>query len=130
MVNDYLTAAIVSPRSLGRGCCTCRSSVPGLPHRARGVAAAVAHRCSLRVVPAARRPYLRAMSGTNKDIDPTTELLEEDEEQALPEQEAASELAPGPLALGRAVIADHAKLAPSSPGVYRMIDAKGDVLYV
>ena len=70
------------------------------------------------------------MSGTNKDVDPSTELLEEDEEQALPEQEAASELAPGPLALGRAVIADHAKLAPSSPGVYRMIDAKGDVLYV
>src|SRR5262245_6685227 len=70
------------------------------------------------------------MSGTNKDVDPTTELLEEDEEQALPEQEAAIELAPGPLALGRAVIADHAKLAPSSPGVYRMIDAKGDVLYV
>jgi excinuclease ABC subunit C len=70
------------------------------------------------------------MSGTNKDVDPTTELLEEDEEQALPEQEVAIELAPGPLALGRAVIADHAKLAPSSPGVYRMIDAKGDVLYV
>lgn len=70
------------------------------------------------------------MSGTNKDVDPTTELLEEDEEQALPEQEAASDLAPGPLALGRAVIADHAKLAPSSPGVYRMIDGKGDVLYV
>ena len=36
----------------------------------------------------------------------------------------------GPLAVGRAVIARHAKLAPSSPGVYRMIDAKGDVLYV
>ncbi len=70
------------------------------------------------------------MSGTNKDVDPTTELLEEDEEQALPEQEAAIELAPGPLALGRAVIADHGKLAPSSPGVYRMVDAKGDVLYV
>src|SRR5262245_9874884 len=70
------------------------------------------------------------MNGTNKDVDPTTELVEEDEEQALPEQEVAIELAPGPLALGRAVIADHAKLAPSSPGVYRMIDAKGDVLYV
>jgi excinuclease ABC subunit C len=70
------------------------------------------------------------MSGTNKDVDPTTELLEEDEEQALPEPEAAIELAPGPLALGSAVIADHAKLAPSSPGVYRMIDGKGDVLYV
>jgi excinuclease ABC subunit C len=70
------------------------------------------------------------MSGTNKDIDPTTELLEEDEEQALPEPEPAIELAAGPLAVGRAVIADHARLAPSSPGVYRMIDRNGEVLYV
>ena len=70
------------------------------------------------------------MNGTNKDVDPSTELLDEDDEQTLPEQEAAIELAAGPLALGRAVIADSAKLAPSSPGVYRMIDAKGDVLYV
>src|SRR5262245_65263580 len=101
-----------------------------MPRRPRGIAAAVAHRRSRRVAPAARRPYLRGMSGTNKDVDPTTELLEEDEEQALPEQEVVIELAPGPLALGRAVIADHAKLAPSSPGVYRMIDAKCDVLYV
>jgi excinuclease ABC subunit C len=70
------------------------------------------------------------MPGTNKDIDPVTELVEEDEEQALPEQEPAIDLAAGPLAIGRAVIADHAKLAPSSPGVYRMIDANNEVLYV
>jgi excinuclease ABC subunit C len=70
------------------------------------------------------------MNGTNKDVDPTTELVEEDDEQALPEQEPTLELAAGPLAVGRAVIADHAKLAPSSPGVYRMIDANGEVLYV
>ncbi len=74
------------------------------------------------------------MNGPNKDIDPTTELVEEDEDQALPEPErdAAIDLAApaGPLALGRAVIADHAKLAPSSPGVYRMIDGNGEVLYV
>ena len=70
------------------------------------------------------------MNGTNKDVDPTTELVEEDDEQALPEQEPTLELAAGPLAVGRAVITDHAKLAPSSPGVYRMIDANGEVLYV
>jgi excinuclease ABC subunit C len=70
------------------------------------------------------------MNGTNKDVDPTTELVEEDDEQALPEQEPTLELAAGPLAVGRAVIADHAKLAPSSPGVYRMVDANGEVLYV
>jgi excinuclease ABC subunit C len=72
------------------------------------------------------------MNGTKNDIDPATELVEEDDEQALPEQEPAIDLAAGagPLAVGRAVIARHAKLAPSSPGVYRMIDGKGDVLYV
>jgi excinuclease ABC subunit C len=81
------------------------------------------------------------MNGTKKDIDPTTELVEEDEEQALPEPEqdaaiddaidlAAGAPAIGSLAVGRAVIADHAKLAPASAGVYRMIDANGDVLYV
>jgi excinuclease ABC subunit C len=72
------------------------------------------------------------MNGVNKDIDPASELVEEDEEQALPEQEPAPalELAAGPLAAGRAVVARHAKLAPSSPGVYRMIDANGEVLYV
>jgi excinuclease ABC subunit C len=71
------------------------------------------------------------MNGTKRDIDPASELLEEDEEQALPESEQDIDLAAaGPLAVGRAVIANHAKLAPSSPGVYRMIDAKGDVLYV
>jgi excinuclease ABC subunit C len=77
------------------------------------------------------------MNGTKTDIDPTTELVEEDEDQALPEPETAIDLAAGAgplaigqLALGRAVIANYARHAPSSPGVYRMIDGKGDVLYV
>jgi excinuclease ABC subunit C len=86
---------------------------------------------SRRVAAAAPAPYLRSMNGSKNDIDPTSELLEEDEEQPLPEPEQDLDLAAaGPLAVGRAVIASHAKLAPSSPGVYRMIDAKGDVLYV
>jgi excinuclease ABC subunit C len=71
------------------------------------------------------------MSGTKNDTDPTTELREDDEEPALPELEAEIDLAAaGPLAAGRAVILNYAKVAPSSPGVYRMIDANGDVLYV
>jgi excinuclease ABC subunit C len=76
------------------------------------------------------------MNGTKNDVDPTTELLDEDDEQALPEAETAIDTAidlaaaAGPLAAGRAVITDHARHAPSSPGVYRMTDAKGDVLYV
>jgi excinuclease ABC subunit C len=69
------------------------------------------------------------MNGINKDIDPASELREEDEESSLPELEL--EGAPiGTLAAGRAAIARSAKVAPSAPGVYRMIDAQGDVLYI
>src|SRR5215468_9269245 len=84
-----------------------------------------------------RRAYLRGherkdMSGTPKDIDPSTELVEEDEEQSLPETDPGIDLATaaGPLAAGRAVIMRDAKTAPGGPGVYRMIDKSGDVLYV
>jgi len=71
------------------------------------------------------------MNGTKNDTDPTTELREDEDEPALPELESEIDLAAaGPLAAGRAVILNYAKLAPSSPGVYRMIDANGDVLYV
>jgi excinuclease ABC subunit C len=70
------------------------------------------------------------MSPTKKDIDPVTELVEEDEDQSLPEPDAAVENAAASLPAGRAVIERSAKLAPSSPGVYRMIDTNGDVLYV
>lgn len=64
----------------------------------------------------------------NKDIDPASELVEEDDEQALPESDV--ELSEGPAGAGRATIVKYAKLAPSSPGVYRMLDAAGEVLYV
>jgi excinuclease ABC subunit C len=69
-----------------------------------------------------------------KDIDPTTEIVEEDEESSLPEAEETSaldlEAGTGTLAAGHAAILRHARHAPSSPGVYRMIDAAGEVLYV
>jgi excinuclease ABC subunit C len=69
------------------------------------------------------------MNGTPKDIDPASDLREEDEEATLPELEPA-EAPPGTLAAGRAAIARAVKHAPSRPGVYRMIDGKGEVLYV
>jgi len=64
-----------------------------------------------------------------KDLDPSSEFREEDEESSLPELDL-NEPATGTLANGAAAIARAVKHAPSSPGVYRMIDAKGEVLYV
>ena len=75
------------------------------------------------------------MSVPKKDIEPEIEIVEEDEESSLPEAEesdvaAADGQVEDSLAAGRAAILRYAKLAPSQPGVYRMIDARGDVLYV
>jgi len=72
---------------------------------------------------------------TAPDVDPQSDLAEDDEVATLPEIEEEAELAkladPGaPLSAGRAAIQRFAKHAPPGPGVYRMIDAKGDVLYV
>src|SRR5665811_1982758 len=64
-----------------------------------------------------------------KDIDPASVLREEDEESTLPEPER-EELPAGTLAAGRVAIVRAVKHAPSAPGVYRMIDAQGAVLYV
>jgi excinuclease ABC subunit C len=69
------------------------------------------------------------MNGTRKDIDPASVLHEEDEQSTLPEPEQ-EELPAGTLAAGRAAIVRAVKHAPSAPGVYRMIDGKGEVLYV
>ncbi len=75
------------------------------------------------------------MSVPKKDIEPEIEIAEEDEEQSLPEADESdikdrADGEEGSLATGRAAIIRYAAHAPSQPGVYRMIDARGDVLYV
>ena len=68
------------------------------------------------------------------DLAPEAEIVEEDEEQSLPQPEEQAKLRfdedEGSLAVGRAAILQYAKVAPSRPGVYRMLDGRGDVLYV
>jgi excinuclease ABC subunit C len=66
------------------------------------------------------------------DIDPATSPAEEDEEARLPEMPAdtSEAVAEGPLAVGHAAIENAVRLAPTSPGVYRMLNAANDVLYV
>jgi excinuclease ABC subunit C len=72
---------------------------------------------------------------TRKNLEPKLEpdpaQPGEDEELSLPEMEEDFALDEGAAkGAGRDVIAHYAKLAPSAPGVYRMISASGDVLYV
>ena len=62
---------------------------------------------------------------------PSAAEAADEEESTLPEIEELDQPEDaGRLATGRDTIARYAKLAPSAPGVYRMISASGDVLYV
>ena len=47
-----------------------------------------------------------------------------------PETDTGAQAAGRPVATGAGVIAAYLKLLPSRPGVYRMLDAAGDVVYV
>src|SRR6059058_1711595 len=66
------------------------------------------------------------------DVDPATAAADEDEEARLPEalEEPVEAIGEGPLAIGHAAIENAVRLAPTSPGVYRMLNAANDVLYV
>src|SRR5437764_6978525 len=64
------------------------------------------------------------------DIDPATAATEEDDEARLPEVLEESAVAESTLAIGHAAIENAVRLAPISPGVYRMLNAANDVLYV
>src|SRR3984885_646945 len=75
------------------------------------------------------------MSDPKKDVAPEPDLVEEDDEATLPDADDTAtiqlnEEAAGSLAAGRDAIIHAIKAAPSRPGVYRMIDGRGDVLYV
>jgi excinuclease ABC subunit C len=75
---------------------------------------------------------LPPQEAASADIDPATAPAEDDDEALLPEiAEPAGEAVPeGPLAIGHAAIEHAVRLAPTSPGVYRMLNAANDVLYV
>src|SRR6266481_558500 len=66
------------------------------------------------------------------DIDPATASVEEEDEARLPDvsEEASEAISEGPLAVGHAAIEHAVRHAPTSPGVYRMLNAANDVLYV
>jgi excinuclease ABC subunit C len=72
------------------------------------------------------------VASISDDLDPAMSASDEDDEARLPEviEESAEAIAEGPLAIGHAAIERAVRLAPTSPGVYRMLNAGNDVLYV
>src|SRR3954454_15616702 len=64
------------------------------------------------------------------NIDPDIDLADDEVEEELGLPSLEEEAPQGPLAAGVAAIRRQAKHAPKAPGVYRMADAKGEVLYV
>jgi excinuclease ABC subunit C len=65
--------------------------------------------------------------------DVESDNTDDEEDGALPEvaeDDSGEPVLEGPLALGRAAIEHAVKHAPHSPGVYRMLNAANDVLYV
>ncbi|WP_213288061.1 excinuclease ABC subunit UvrC [Bradyrhizobium sp. sGM-13] len=78
------------------------------------------------------QPDLPPPDPTAADVDPATSAAEEDDEARLPEapEEPTDAIAEGPLAVGHAAIENAVRLAPTSPGVYRMLNTANDVLYV
>src|SRR5882724_9004414 len=78
------------------------------------------------------QPDLPPPDLTAADVDPATSAPEEEDEARLPEatEEPTEIVAEGTLAVGHAAIENAVRLAPTSPGVYRMLNAGSDVLYV
>lgn len=66
------------------------------------------------------------------DVDPDTSNAEDEDESRLPDigDDSGEPVPEGPLAIGCAAIAHAVRHAPMSPGVYRMLNAAHDVLYV
>jgi excinuclease ABC subunit C len=75
---------------------------------------------------------LPPQEASGPDLDPASSPAEDDDEGRLPElaEDGTDVVAEGPLAVGHTVIENAVKLAPTSPGVYRMLNAGNDVLYV
>ncbi len=82
--------------------------------------------------PASANAYLPPQDSALQDIDPATSGAEEDDEARLPEvpDESGEALPEGRLASGHAAIEHAVRHAPTSPGVYRMLNTASDVLYV
>ncbi|WP_454651524.1 excinuclease ABC subunit UvrC [Bradyrhizobium liaoningense] len=65
------------------------------------------------------------------DLDPASTSGDDEDDARLPDiLEESGAVGEGPLATGHEAIERAVRLAPTSPGVYRMLNANSDVLYV
>lgn len=65
------------------------------------------------------------------DLDPASASGDDEDDARLPDiLEESGAVGEGPLATGHEAIEHAVRLAPTSPGVYRMLNANSDVLYV
>ncbi|MHB0771550.1 excinuclease ABC subunit UvrC [Bradyrhizobium sp. 5.13L] len=65
------------------------------------------------------------------DVDPAAAGADDEDEALLPDiLEESGSIGGEPLAIGHEAIERAVRLAPTSPGVYRMLNANADVLYV
>jgi excinuclease ABC subunit C len=85
----------------------------------------------------ARKPKRRAapdrppQETAAPDLDPATAGGDDEDDARLPDiLEEGGAVGEGPLASGHEAIERAVRLAPTSPGVYRMLNANSDVLYV
>lgn len=68
---------------------------------------------------------------TPPDLDPAAAAGDDEDDARLPDiLEESGAIGEGPLASGHEAIERAVRLAPTSPGVYRMLSANADVLYV
>jgi excinuclease ABC subunit C len=71
------------------------------------------------------------METSPPDLDPAMASGDDEDEARLPDiLEESGAVGEGPLATGHEAIERAVRLAPTSPGVYRMLNANNDVLYV
>src|SRR5580693_8726568 len=75
-------------------------------------------------------PKERAPADPPLDAPPETPLEDDEAEAGFELALAEDDAAPNALARGAAAIKDYWRQAPVGPGVYRMIAADGEVLYV
>ncbi|MGL9623377.1 excinuclease ABC subunit UvrC [Bradyrhizobium sp. U531] len=79
----------------------------------------------------ARKAPRTAASDAPPDFDPATATADDEDDSRLPDiLEESGTVGEEPLATGHEAIERAVRLAPTSPGVYRMLSANADVLYV